>query len=73
MSKKNKKYYIAPDIDIVKLDVSVSMILEPTGNPNGGQGAAFPAQHDSPVFGSFPSASPASSPFGGSRPDYGDM
>jgi len=66
-----KRYYLAPEINSIKLDNNI-VLLTPTGNPPGE--AATSNKNDTPSFG--PLDAPPSStanPFGGSRPDYGDM
>ena len=70
MSIHCKKYYSTPLIETVRLDNSIDL-LEPTGNP---PGMAAPTDRDTPSFGpSSIAPSSKSDPFGGSRPDYGDM
>ena len=69
MSENSKKYYISPEINSIKLDKGI-VLLEPTGNPT----SVAPVDPERPAFS--PSSTPPSeqsTPFGGDRPDYGDM
>ena len=70
MTIKSKKYYSAPIINSIRLDKSI-VLLEPTGNPPGGN-----LQVESPPTYSTPTSAPpsaSSTPFGGNSPDYSDM
>jgi len=72
MKINKRKYYCSPKIDIVKLDKDIVLVAmtQPPEDP----GAAVPLDRDRPSFGpSSVSPSATSNPFGGSRPDYGDM
>ncbi len=70
MNIKSKKYYTAPIVNSIRLDNSI-VLLEPTGNPPGGNMQVEPQSPYSAPTGTPPSSS--STPFGGNSPDYGDM
>ncbi len=70
MNIKSKKYYSAPIVNSIRLDRSI-VLLEPTGNPPGGN-----IQVEPPATFSTPASAPPSTnntPFGGNSPDYSDM
>ena len=72
MKKSFKKYYMSPNIGVVKLDASVCLITNtsPPENPS----IAAPVDRNRPSFGpSSVAPTSTSNPFGGSHPDYGDM
>ncbi len=72
MTENLKKYYTAPEVDSIKLDKGIALILlsSPPPDPT----SAAPVEPEKPSFG--PSSAPPSSannPFGGDKPDYSDM
>jgi hypothetical protein len=69
MDKRSKKYYIAPLIEVISLDVMLQIQPPSNAEPN----EIVPNSKDQPSFGTPSTPSSINNPFGGSRPDYGDL